>query len=180
MNPQSDCHRWGSELLGQTFDSKNPYPILILPPGNLYRSNRSSYARIPNPPKNGDTTCTLSCVFSQSRPQTQHTLQKKTKSANAKLLRMDLLQWLWLFCEFLAKLQSCYQRHLTVFQRWVHGPIEVMKEATMLNGGQGTKGIFRYNNKNEYKQFASETLGLEDEFPFVKASCQVLCWFQWG
>ena len=115
-----------------------------------------------------------------SHDHRQHTLQKKTKSANAKLLRMDLLQWLWLFCEFLAKLQSCYQRHLTVFQRWVHGPIEVMKEATMLNGGQGTKGIFRYNNKNEYKQFASETLGLEDEFPFVKASCQVLCWFQWG
>ena len=29
-------------------------------------------------------------------------------------------------------------------------------------------------------KIAPETLGLEDEIPFGKASCQILCWFHGG
>lgn len=156
MNPQSDCHRWGSALLGQTFDPKKTYPILMLPPGN-YIDPIGLGMLVSQIQKNmWHHLHPLVCVFPvTTKDSTPFT--KKTKSANAKLLRMDLLQWLWLFCEFLAKLQSCYQRHLTVFPTMgPRAPWKSWRRQRCWMGGKEWKGFLdttRRMNTGEVLQY---------------------------
>ena len=139
-------------IVGSNVWSKKNIPNSHVATGQLYRSNRSWYARIPNPKKNVTPPAPSGLCF-PSNDQRQHTLHKKNKICQRQVAENGssamTLAFLRISCqtpELLSKAPHGF------FNDGSTGPMEVMKEATMLNGRQGMKGIFRYNKKNEYRR----------------------------